>query len=160
MNYFEIRYCFYTLLAITIFFYFICDIFKYKIQNYVDIINNHIEEKNIFDIPFVKVAYSEFKNNPTVRNYINNYNYIASRKEKYHLSKAEEEVFQTLKKDIELLKISFITTIVLDNEERFDTQLTQDIKKFISIIKKVQILKFIKIILTIPCIVLFIKIVF
>lgn len=160
MNYFEIRYCFYTLLAITITLYFISDILVHKTQDYITTIGSYIEKNNIFDIPFIKVAYDEFKDNPTVRKYINNYNYLVSKKEKYHLSKAEEGVFQTLQKDIELLKISFLTTIVLDNEERFDDELTQDVKKFISIIKKVQIIKFIKIILTIPCIVLFIKIVF
>lgn len=160
MNYFEIRYWFYTLLTITLTLYFISDILKHKIQNYITVINNYIKENNTFDIPFVKLAYAEFSDNPTVRNYINNYNYLLLKKEKYNLSKAEESIFQTLENDIELLKISFLTSIVLDNEDSFDIKLTQDIKKFIFIIKKVQIIKLLKIILTIPCIVLFIKIVF
>lgn len=160
MNYFEIRYCFYTLLTITLIIYFLSDILKHKIQDHITIINNYIKENDIFNIPFIKIAYSEFENNPTVKNYISNYNYLFLKKEKSNLSKMEEEVFQTLKKDIELLKISFLTSIVLDNEEDFDIELIQRIKKFTSIIKKAQILKIVKIILTIPCIVLFIKIVF
>lgn len=160
MNYFEIKYCFYILLGITIMCYFISDILKYQLMNHVDKISTYIKENNIFEIQFVELAYNEFKNNPTVKNYIDNYNYISLKKENSTLSKAEDKIYKTLKKDIELLQISFLTYIVLDNEEKFDIILTQYIKKFIFTIKKAQILKFFKIILTIPCIVLFIKLVF
>lgn len=160
MNYFEIRYCFYILLATTLICYCISDILKYKLRNHVTEISNYIQENSIFDIPFIKVAYDEFKKNPTVKGYIDNYNYISSKKENYQLSKAEEKISKTLQKDIELLQISFLTYVVLDNEEKFDIILNEHIKKFISTIKKARILKFLKFILTIPCIVLFIKIVF
>lgn len=159
MNYFESRYCFYILLAITLLIYFISDMLKHRIEDHICVLNEYIENNRIFDIGFVKVAYEEFEDNPTVKKYINNYNYLLSKKSKFDLSQIENEVFLTLSKDIELLKISFLTSIVLDNQSNFDILLVEHVKKFISIIKKSQLLRILKITLTIPCLILFIKII-
>lgn len=160
MNYLELKYSFYILLVITLILYFVSDILRYKIANEIESISKYIEKENILDIPFIKVAYSDFQNNFTVKNYLKNYDYLLSKKNHSNLSNQEQDVLDTLEKDIELLKISFLSSIVLDNQEHIEEELFLKIKKFISIIKSAQVVKFFKVILTIISFTLFFKIIF
>lgn len=160
MNYLELKYGFYVLLVITLILYFVSDILRYKIANEIESISKYIEKENILDIPFIKVAYSDFQNNFTVKSYLKNYEYLLSKKNHSNISNQEQDVLNTLEKDIELLKVSFLSSIVLDNKEHVKEELFLKIKKFISIIKSAQVVKFFKIILTLLSLVLFFKIVF
>lgn len=160
MLFYKLKYYFYVLLAITLIIYFLSDIIKYKTKNHMNFIIKYINENNIFEIPFIKIAYNEFQSSDMVKKYIDNFNYLKAKKEHNNLSKLEETVFETLSKDIEILKVSFLSSIVLDNEDYIEKELVKHIKELTSLIKKVQLLKFFKFILTISCIVMFIAIMF
>lgn len=159
MNYFQIRYYFYTLLTITLTTYFISYILRSKMQEQISLLTDYIQTQKIFDITFVKNSYSEFQDNSTVKKYLSNYNHLLSKKEKGTITSLESELLSTLTKDIELLKISFLIPIALDNKHFFEEELITNIETFLKNIKAIRFFKILKILLTIPCIFLFIKIV-
>lgn len=159
MNYFQTRYYFYTLLTITLTTYFISYILRSKMQEQISLLTDYIQTQKIFDITFVKNSYSEFQDNSTVKKYLSNYNHLLLKKEKGTITSLESELLSTLTKDIELLKISFLIPIALDNKHFFEEELITNIETFLKNIKAIRLFKILKILLTIPCIFLFIKIV-
>lgn len=157
MDYTQLKYLFYCILAITLIVYFIFDIVKYKMEQILNILNDYINLNDVFNIPFIYEAHKDFQDNPMVKQYIENYNYLILKKEKSFLSTSEENILISLEKDIQLLRISFLTSIVIDNKDMVDEELFKYIKKFIKAIKCAQILRLLRIILTIVSIVIFFK---
>ena len=154
------KYCFYIILAITLSIYYTTGLLRDKIKEDVDTISKYIEDNKVFETNFMKVAYNEFITSYTVKNYMDNYNYLIKKKAESNTSKLEDEMIERLNEDIKVLKVSFLSSVVIDNEEYFDDDLKNYIKKFLEIIKKVQILNIFKFIFTILSIIMFIVIVF
>ena len=155
-----LKYCFYIILAITLSLYYITSRLKDSIKKYIDDISNYIDENKVFETGFMKVAYNDFTNSDTVKNYLENYQYLISKKENSNTSKIEDEIIKKLNEDIKVLNVSFLSTVVNDNREYFEDSLKDNIQRFLKIIKKVQILNLFKFILTIISIVMFIIIMF
>lgn len=154
------KYCFYIILAITLSVYYTTGLLRDKIKEYVDTISKYIEDNKVFETNFMKVAYNEFTSSYTVKNYMDNYNYLINKQAESNTSKLEDEMIERLNEDIKVLKVSFLSTVVIDNEDYFEDILKSDIKNFLEIIKKVQILNIFKFIFTILSVIMFIIIVF
>lgn len=149
---------FIIIFAITLFIYFIGDIFKYKISNLVEKINSYAEENEIYEEPTTKESLEEFYKGFTVSQYIYNYNYLKEKKSYTTLSKHENILLDNLSKDIKLLKVSFLSVLVSDNPEDFPSELLN----YMILFKKgaifSQILKMFKTIFTITSLIVFINI--
>lgn len=154
------KYCFYIILAITLSVYYTTGLLRDKIKEYVDTISKYIEDNKVFETNFMKVAYNEFTSSYTVKNYMDNYNYLINKQAESNTSKLEDEMIERLNEDIKVLKVSFLSTVVIDNEDYFEDILKSHIKNFLEIIKKVQILNIFKFIFTILSVIMFIIIVF
>lgn len=154
------KYCFYIILAITLSVYYTTGLLRDKIKEYVDTISKYIEDNKVFETNFMKVAYNEFTSSYTIKNYMDNYNYLINKQAESNTSKLEDEMIERLNEDIKVLKVSFLSTVVIDNEDYFEDILKSDIKNFLEIIKKVQILNIFKFIFTILSVIMFIIIVF
>ena len=154
------KYCFYIILAITLSVYYTTGLLRDKIKEYVDTISKYIEDNKVFETNFMKVAYNEFTSSYTIKNYMDNYNYLINKQAESNTSKLEDEMIERLNEDIKVLKVSFLSTVVIDNEDYFEDILKSDIKNFLDIIKKVQILNIFKFIFTILSVIMFIIIVF
>lgn len=160
MYFLEIKYLFYILLAVTLLVHFIMDILRFKIGNIIDDIDNYSVNNAIFKISFIETAYLEFQDNFTVKRYIHNYNQLLSKKKDSALSKKESAILDTLEKDIQLLKISFLSSVVLDNQELVPQELFSKVERFLFIIKSAQILGFVKIIMSILTFLMFVYLIF
>lgn len=156
----QFEHCFYIILAITLFIYYRVNRLKDLTKNDVLIITNYINESQILTRGFVKTAYIEFSNSNTVKRYLDNYKYLVSKKETSETSKLEDDIIERLHKDIELLNVSFLSTIVLDNNDYFEEDACSMIDSFNSKIKNIQILNVFKYIFTIISIIMFIKIMY
>lgn len=154
------KYCFYIILAITLSVYYTTGLLRDKIKEYVDTISKYIEDNKVFETNFMKVAYNEFTSSYTVKNYMDNYNYLINKQAESNTSKLEDEMIERLNEDIKVLKVSFLSSVVIDNEDYFEDILKSHIKNFLEIIKKVQILNIFKFIFTILSVIMFIIIVF
>ena len=160
MEIIEFKYCFYIILAITLILHYTVNLLKDKSKEYTELISRYIEDDKIFEINFMKVAYNEFISSSYASNYIDNYNYLINKKAENNTSKIEEEIIKQLNEDIKVLKVSFLSTIVSDNEEYFENNLKNDVNIFLKIIKKIQILNIFKFIFTFLSIIMFIILVF
>ena len=144
MNFILIKNIFYFILFITLTIYFISDRLKdnVKKQNY-----NLIEEQkklNLLELPKLKILYSNFKNDSSVKYYYREYEHLKNKKEKVDLSEKELEIFESIENDIDLLEISFLTTISVDNPDF--NEIPKDFrKKLIKFIKSIKFLYFLKV---------------
>lgn len=154
----NIKMLFFTILAITLIVYFIYDIVVYKIESYVKEIYNYSEENEIFKIDIVKSGLEDFKNNFTVKKYIENYEFLEEKKKNDSLSKNESTLLENIEKDIHLLNVSFLTAMIIDNPEEFPIELLNIIIRFKKFIILSQVIKIFKIVLTIASLILFIDI--
>lgn len=156
----QFKYCFYIILAITLFIYYKVNQLKDLTKNDVLIITDYINEHNVLEKGFIKTAYMEFSNSDSVKRYLDNYNYLINKQETSEISKLEEDIIERLSKDIELLNVSFLSTIVLDNKDYFKEDVYNMIHSFTSKIKKIQILNIFKFIFTVTSIIMFFKIMY
>lgn len=157
----ETKHYFYILLFLTLSLYFFSDILKYKITNLITEISNYCKDNNIFEIPLIKIAYNEFKNETEVKFYIKKYEHLNNKKNNENLSQNEIEILSILEKDIEILKISFLSSLITNNKDLLiENTLLKKVKRFLTILKLSYVLKIIKTILTLSSTWLFIKIVF
>lgn len=162
MNFILIKNIFYFILFITLTIYFISDRLKdnVKKQNY-----NLIEEQkklNLLELPKLKILYSNFKNDSSVKYYYREYEHLKNKKEKVDLSEKELEIFESIENDIDLLEISFLTTIAVDNPDfnEIPKDFRKKLIKFIKSIKFLYFLKVFKIIFTVISLVMFIYLIF
>lgn len=156
----QFKHCFYIILAITLFIYYKVSQLKDLTKNDVSTISSYIKEHDLLERGFIKTAYVEFSNSDSVKRYLDNYKYLINKQETSEISKLEEDIIERLNKDIALLNVSFLSTLVLDNKDYFEEDICSMIHSFTSKIKKIQILNIFKFILTITTIIMFFKIMY